>query len=149
MEQTKENLPRLGPPRPFQFNLSPTPLYAQVACHLTRLRLEIAAIRITSCHGVLHWAPPRGDNFTSLLSKRSRPFLSKRQKHPFLTLRVATPSGAPRQVPLEVAISTCIPNRFAFDLGAISQTTLLRFEITANMLVCASSFLSFSLLPHL
>ena len=43
---------------------------------------------------------PRGvDNFTSL-SKCSRLFL-KASKAPFLTLRVATLSGAPRQAPLE------------------------------------------------
>ena len=44
--------------------------------------------------------PREGDNFTSLFQVLQTLY-SKRQKHPFSLLRVATPSGAPRQAPLE------------------------------------------------
>ena len=44
--------------------------------------------------------PRGGDNFTSHFQVLQTLY-SKRQKQPFLPLRVATPSGAPRQAPLE------------------------------------------------
>ena len=49
---------------------------------------------------VLQGAPRVGDNFTSTFPSAPDP-LFKAFKVPFLTSRVATPSGAPRQAPLE------------------------------------------------
>ena len=51
-------------------------------------------------HRVLQGAPPRGRQLYFVFSSVPDP-LFKASKAPFLTLRVATPSGAPRQAPLD------------------------------------------------
>ena len=51
-------------------------------------------------HRALQGGPRGGDKFTSLF-QALQSLYSKRQKHPFLPSRVVTPSGAPRQAPLE------------------------------------------------
>ena len=58
---------------------------------------------------LLRGHPRGGDNFTSLFP------LFKVSKAPFLTLRVATPLGAPRQAPLDFCGSQ-IPAKFPQDL---------------------------------
>ena len=65
---------------------------------------------------VFSWSSSGGapEGATSLLHFSSAPDpLFKASKAPFLTLRVATPSGAPRQVPLD------------FRSGATSECTLV------------------------
>ena len=52
------------------------------------------------CHRVLQGAPPTRRQFCFTFPGASDP-LFKASKAPFLTLRVATPSGAPRQGPLD------------------------------------------------
>ena len=52
------------------------------------------------CHRVLEGAPPRGRQLYFTFPSAPDP-LFRTLKAPFLTLRVATPSGAPRQAPLE------------------------------------------------
>ena len=51
-------------------------------------------------HRVLQGAPPRGRQLYLTFPRALDPFC-KASKAPFLTLRVATPSGAPRQAPLD------------------------------------------------
>ena len=52
------------------------------------------------CHSVLQGARQRGRQLYFTLPSAPDP-LFKASKAPFLTLRVATPSGAPRQAPLD------------------------------------------------
>ena len=55
-------------------------------------------------HRVLQGAPPRGRQLYFTFPSAPDP-LFKASKAPFLTLRVATPSGAPRQAPLEQTLN--------------------------------------------
>ena len=55
-------------------------------------------------HRVLQGVPPRGAQLYFSFSSAPDP-LFKASKAPFLTFRVATPSGAPRQAPLEKLLS--------------------------------------------
>ena len=52
-----------------------------------------------ACHRVLQGVPPRGRQPYFTFSSAPDP-LFKASKAPFLTLRIATPSGAPRQAPI-------------------------------------------------
>ena len=81
-------------------------------------------------HRVLQGALP-GATTCLHFSKCSRPFF-KASKAPFLTFRVATPSGAPRQAPLEIC---CFFGFLPFVdpsskecLGPFLQTTLPPFR---------------------
>ena len=56
---------------------------------------------VSTFHRVLEGAPPRGRQLYFTFPSAPDP-LFKASKAPFLTSRVATPSGAPRQAPLEL-----------------------------------------------
>ena len=75
-------------------------------CGMTAVRMAGPVKRsgFRKSHRVLQGAPPRGRQLYFTFAGVSDPFF-KASKAPFLTLRVATPSGAPRQGPLEKGVA--------------------------------------------
>ena len=71
--------------------------------NLPKERLDILFVicSLCNCHRVLQGAPPRGRQLYFTFPGAPDP-LFEASKARFLTIRVATPSGAPRQAPLEI-----------------------------------------------
>ena len=84
---------------------------------------RIFATGSDSVHRLLHGAPPRGRQLYFTFPSAPDP-LFKSSKAPFLTLRVATLSGAPRQAPLEVSqklFCDPVPWLFLLDFRAYNH----------------------------
>ena len=82
--------------------------------------------RVRKVHGVLQGAPPKGRQLYFTLPSSPDPLL-KASKAPFLTFRVATPSGAPRQALLEKLQNESSPNFFRIFVPS-SARILLRIS---------------------
>ena len=89
----------------------------------TRRSLAIVRLCDFGCakcvHRVLQEAPPKGRQLYFIFPSAPDP-LFKASKAPFLTLRVATPSGAPRQAPLDVSRVAC--RSLVYHRGQLCKT---------------------------
>ena len=86
-------------------------------------------------HRVPQGAPRRGDNFTSLFQV-PRPFIQS-VKSTLLTLRVATPLGAPRQEPL-ISAERSFGRSFRFGGGQFGAKFFAKFaaKFSQNFRAC-------------